>query len=560
MKFRNSTFYILNFQFPRGDGASALPDPRFVARARETNRVTVLIGKTYTVTCNMPISCVGKSSVDIDVWQNSPTELYICWPVTIEVNNVELRMENVELRNINNFSFSTLHFQFSMSVWPDCLGGSFSWTNSCCSISSSGGVFTYSCNDACHCTGCAAMGYYGYESYRLSADGGSCGCSSYGDYNEPPGEDDDDDPAGVGVSFSRKVLFYEDEYYDELLGSTIPAWSDETVVLSCIVNGGPRGGVLHIEHENLDKLSRVGGDVLPLQDVEVSARETFSWQVEYGFAEHSGSEDDVHATATFTENLSGEVLTNEDTMTVVMLTAAAVETWPTNMIRRVFGVGETVSIYKTPNITVTASASRGSCLIEQSYVKYLCPHSGDDDEVLITAKGCPHPMAFSIQEPTGYNVINVDSNITAQVGESGGFGMDFRCRLMPRRVSFKNVQVIELPREATDADGYFTQPSKADLLDHGMHGAGTWGGVGLHNVVNDETFMEENPPPWLDGGSFTWPIPNAWRVEGDVGETNTFCNTDQRFELDANGTARLKKFGYIGERMTNGVYRQTRTN
>ena len=238
----------------------------------------------------------------------------------------------------------------------------------------------------------------------------------------------------------------------------------------------------------------------------------------------------------------------------------AVETWPTNKVRRVFGVGETASIYKTPNITATAIASRGECEIKQSHVKYICPHSGGEDEVVITAKDCSHSMAFNIQEPTGYNVINVYSNITAQVGESGGFGMDFRCRLLPRRVSFKNVQVIELPRVATNAVGYFAQPSKADLLDHGEHGAGTWNGVGERNIVNDETFMRKNPQPWLGGGSFTWPIPNAWRVEGDVGVTNTFCNTDQRFELDANGTSRLKKFGYTGELTTNGVYRQTRTN
>ena len=138
--------------------------------------------------------------------------------------------------------------------------------------------------------------------------------------------------------------------------------------------------------------------------------------------------------------------------------------------------------------------------------------------------------------------------------------MDFRCRLLPRRVSFKNVQLIELPRVATDANGYYAQPSKADLLDHGKHDAGKWVEVEEYNIVNDETFMQKNPQPWLGGGSFTWPIPNAWRVKDDVGVTNTFCNTDQRFELDANGTARLKKFGYTGERMTNGVYRQTRTN
>jgi len=64
-----------------------------------------------------------------------------------------------------------------------------------------------------------------------------------------------------------------------------------------------------------------------------------------------------------------------------------------------------------------------------------------------------------------------------------------------------------------------------------------------------------NTPPWLNGGSFTWPIPNAWRVSGDTGVTNLFGNTDQRFELDADGTARLKKFYRVGERMTNGVYR-----
>ena len=116
------------------------------------------------------------------------------------------------------------------------------------------------------------MGYYGYESYRLPADGGTCGCSSYGDYAEPLVDEDDDDPADVSVFFSRKVLFYENEYYDEVLGYTVPARSDETVVLSCTVNGGPRGGVLHVEHENLDKLSRIGGGVLPSQDCNTDQR------------------------------------------------------------------------------------------------------------------------------------------------------------------------------------------------------------------------------------------------------------------------------------------------
>ena len=392
----------------------------------------------------------------------------------------------------------------------------------------------------------------------LAHGGGSCGCGSQ------PGNGDggeEDDGPGVSVSFSQKVLFYEDEYYDEALGITIPAWTGETVVLKSSVSGGQHGGVFSLSPTNINKLNWIGGDVLPVGDVSVSANETRSWRAVYTFAEHSDSEDDVQATATFTENLSGEEMTDEDSMTVVMLRTVAVETWPTNMVRKIFGVGENVNIYKTPNITVTAVASRGECDVSDGgEVNYSCPHSGDDDSVVITAKECSHLMVFIIQEPTGYNVMNVYSNITAQVGESGGFGMDFSCRLLPRRVSFKKVQIIELPRVATDANGYYAQPSKADLLDHGEHGAGKWNGVGERNIVNDETFMRKNPPPWLGGGSFTWPIPNAWRVEGDVGVTNTFCNTDQRFELDANGTSRLKKFGYTGELTTNGVYRQTRTN
>ena len=38
-----------------GDGYSHLPDPMFIARAGETNRVTLLLGKPYVIHCNMPI-------------------------------------------------------------------------------------------------------------------------------------------------------------------------------------------------------------------------------------------------------------------------------------------------------------------------------------------------------------------------------------------------------------------------------------------------------------------------------------------------------------------------
>ncbi len=50
-----------------GDGASNLADPTFVAKAGETNRVTLLVGKEYLATCALPFEIVGTSSASIEV-------------------------------------------------------------------------------------------------------------------------------------------------------------------------------------------------------------------------------------------------------------------------------------------------------------------------------------------------------------------------------------------------------------------------------------------------------------------------------------------------------------
>ena len=220
-----------------GDGPSALPDPTFIAKAGETNRVTLLIGKTYQVTSRMPITCVGQSSSEIEVYQNqdSPTEMYICWPVT---------MESSALRS---------GASFSMSVWPDWLGGGFTWTNSCCAVLSSGGwSYSYTCAENCLCTGCSADGYYGYEAYRLPASGGSCGCSSHGEI-EVGGDDDDPPSVGVSVSFSKDAVIFEDAYVPSP-GESVQKRSS-TVKLRVSAYGGPNGGTVSFATTNLDKLS-----------------------------------------------------------------------------------------------------------------------------------------------------------------------------------------------------------------------------------------------------------------------------------------------------------------
>ena len=73
----------------------------------------------------------------------------------------------------------------------------------------------------------------------------------------------------------------------------------------------------------------------------------------------------------------------------------------------------------------------------------------------------------------------------------------------------------------------------------------------------DTVTMPELPPPWGEGGHFTWPVPNAWRCGTAAGVTNEFCSTDQRFELDADCTTRILKMGCIIERTTNYFFNLT---
>lgn len=121
-------------------------------------------------------------------------------------------------------------------------------------------------------------------------------------------------------------------------------------------------------------------------------------------------------------------------------------------------------------------------------------------------------------------------------------------------VSFENVEIIEIPCVSEDAVGYYAQPSKVHLHDHGKYGAGVWVNVEIYNQMYDSVAMEINSQPWSDG-EFSWPIPNAWRVKDDLGITNIFCNTDQRFRIFSDGKSSIEKFGILFESFTNGVYR-----
>ena len=182
-----------------GDGYSDLADPHFMARAEATNRVTILIGKGYEVTCDEAIECVGVSDEAIEVWNHDERSLHVRWPVMIEYIDGDepqrggslLRSRGAALRG--NGAPGGLSRR--MRVVPDWLGGEFEWaTNHCCGVSMSGFSLLWSCGGDCGCGGCEAHGDYVYEGYRIYAFGGLCGCVP------PPG-----DPVEPGPSVSLSL-------------------------------------------------------------------------------------------------------------------------------------------------------------------------------------------------------------------------------------------------------------------------------------------------------------------------------------------------------------------
>jgi hypothetical protein len=52
----------------------------------------------------------------------------------------------------------------------------------------------------------------------------------------------------------------------------------------------------------------------------------------------------------------------------------------------------------------------------------------------------------------------------------------------------------------------------------------------------------------------TWPIPNVYTGHPANPQGIYFCNTDQRFAVDLTGAARLEKFGWFAEVVTNRVF------
>ena len=363
-----------------GDGYSALPDPVFIAKAGATNRVILLIGKTYQVASRMPIACIGQSSAEIEVDQVSATELSICWSVVIEAS--EMRSGAV----------------FAMTVVPDWLGGGFTWTNGCCAVVSLGGLrYGFTCVANCLCTGCGAEGYYGYEAYRLPAIGGSCGCSPHGE-NEGGGDDDGDSP-GVSVSFSHKVLFYEDAYTNST-GVAVAKSISTNVLITCAVYGGQYGGVASFSTFGLERLSHVGGDMIPDSDVDIQREQTMTWTAIYEPEAKSSSVDDISVEVTFSEMVSGNDISDSDALTVIKIEITPEEEKTGCVHRHIVGVREVVRCKARPDVGQWTESGAGALIDNRGDVQYICPLLAGGCGIEYTFRDESYQVPLAVIEPS----------------------------------------------------------------------------------------------------------------------------------------------------------------
>jgi hypothetical protein len=227
---------------------------------------------------------------------------------------------------------------------------------------------------------------------------------------------------------------------------------------------------------------------------------------------------------------------------------------PTNRARLTIGVGESVDVSLSPELpwpaykSVTWSATAGYLFPPNgNTTRFTAPGYATNVALTVNYNGTLWTSNFTVVAPTGYAyalVTNADCYPTPPVNAQAG--MSLRVVMAPTNVSLYRVQIMEVPAGPTNLQGYFSiygaPPHDA------LHRAGQWYQLGQDNSWpgNDHASSDVYGQPWSgtgwSGGSFTWHIPVAWKV--DYGPQYLLDGWDQSFTLLGDGTVTVTKFGH----------------
>jgi len=251
----------------------------------------------------------------------------------------------------------------------------------------------------------------------------------------------------------------------------------------------------------------------------------------------------------------------------------------TNRTRLQVGVGEEVSVYLDPPLTMTFPESPawyvsggGIDATTGSTTTFTAASNACFAKVTVNVRDVWLNKNFTVLEPSGIDTVHTYkvseyTNDFFHVGNSGA-GMTIVVYVAPTDVSFYRVTMEEVGEDATNVWGYYTNnppydpygnishkgsttPSNANGHGKGddpfqvfsdnswQHGAGilSWDNCAMGN-------FSPNPPdyPLWSSGGFTWNIPGAWKIGNGAWKTN-MTPWNQTFTMQADGTVTIEKFG-----------------
>ncbi len=248
------------------------------------------------------------------------------------------------------------------------------------------------------------------------------------------------------------------------------------------------------------------------------------------------------------------------TLYIAWLTSETVAQIPTDRKRVRLGVGEEITFKVTPEQANASWATTVGALDTTTGPKVkltLDDTVGAAKKVTADYLGQTLEKEFEIFAPTGVDNATVESTVSGTVGNASAGMHLYPVVVAPTDVSFYNVRMLEVGRNATNITGYFTTHAPPS---HIGHGADDWFKLDEKNQWPPDydyaaLGSTDCPAPWTIAGSFTWEIPAKWKVV--IGPTSsgehTITGWNQIFSIQAGGTASVQKFGRTVTRTTSNV-------
>ena len=323
--------------------------------------------------------------------------------------------------------------------------------------------------------------------------------------------------------------------------------------LHCIAHGGPNGGHVRFEIAGEDRLERVSGHLLPVEQ-DVGPGKKLDFTIVYKGQLPSGEANDIVVTTTFTENAEGsEPEVDDEKMTCVKVELTPENIAPSNNCahRHVHGVNEMVHVSRMP---ATFPVDIDICG-DESYVGvdndvFWCPWTAGPYMLKVYAADALLNIPVEVFAPIPTPVDAAWNGVAGVAGTSGNVTMLVEMEVEPKTVSFLGIFMVEIPDESNNCarHGYFADATNGPPWSHSVSaGAGVWLQVKSQGRwCADRAGMSRIlPSPWSSGWK-EWNIPVGWgdglrQLRGQVDP----MPTTQRFEIDAAGTLSITKYGHV---------------